>query len=58
MWLKIAKNHKKLKFSKKTKYKFLWSEMTLFYITSTKNSESPDRTCPNRILANTINLYL
>ena len=37
--LKIAKNHKKLKFSKYTKYKFLLCKITLSDIISTKNGE-------------------
>ena len=39
--VKIAKNHKKLKFSKYAKYYILWSKMTSSDIISTKNSKSP-----------------
>ena len=41
--LKIAKNHKKWKFPKETKYGFLWSKMTLSGVISTKNSKNPGK---------------
>ena len=39
----FAKNWKKWKFSKLTKYDFLWSKMTLSGIISTKSSKSPGK---------------
>jgi len=37
----LLKSHKKLKFSKLTKYDFLWSKMALSGIVSTKTTKSP-----------------
>jgi len=44
----LLKKLKKMKISKLTKYDFLWSQMTLSGIISTKTSKSPGKSSENR----------